>query len=209
MRNYLLVQRLIILLFLLLLQPLSGTYQVSTVSLENVAYSYYMHTSVDIQIAEAYLNTSTQYSILVDTGSSFLVLINPPDANSFVQLGEDEDFTKSDCLYLMVDNTRANFTGVPDDPSVCQASRSDDAAVVQLYSSTNDTAVAAEAEVAFKLAFRSMAGKIVECDNLCFNPFCLLLFFFCSHSSSPTTTTTTTTTITLLVNSYRNPHFAS
>lgn len=146
-------------LFLLHTSLLCSAYQKpSTIILENVAYSYYLHTNVDVHIADAALNTSAAYSILVDTGSSFLVLKTPTDAVAFDGLKDNSQLSISECLYLIVDDTRANFTGTPDKPMECRSSVADEAANVQLLSSSGGN-VAVEAEVAFKLAFRFMAGN--------------------------------------------------
>jgi len=141
---------------------LSTDFQVSatySVELYSAGYSYFFRPSVDIAVNNSAITGNATYNLVVDTGSSFLFLNRPYDPLMFSSAAAaapySGDYASSSCLYLLVDNTLANFTGASPNPKECLASVSDQSAVMTLG---GEPALAAH--VAVKLSNRFLSGAL-------------------------------------------------
>ena len=75
---------------------------------------------------------SSPFKILLDTGTAFYVLRQPLNTTMFNQLTQSISFSDTECLYLLIDTTNANFTGTPEYPRNCVQSVGNSAANVSL-----------------------------------------------------------------------------
>jgi hypothetical protein len=112
-----------------------------------------MRATLDFQDNISILSSTSEerQSIVLDTGSAFLVSRQPRDADEFLALvNGQEPLVSTDCLYLLLDGTVANFTGPPSAPTKCLATASTHSLHLDLVTSTTSTH--AQALVGAKLA---------------------------------------------------------
>ena len=132
--------------------------------LQSVGYSYYMTVGLDIFINDPSVDGNFNQSILLDTGSSYLVLKQPTKESSFNNLNKQTNLRKADCLYLILDTLLANFTGTPQYPIDCYASNSASYAqihlptTIQIQENSSSSSSIISSQVAFKLTNRYLAG---------------------------------------------------
>ena len=99
-------------------------------------YSYYMHleTLMNPPVSSLLSSSveSSPFKILLDTGTAFYVLRQPLNTTTFNQLTQSISLSDTECLYLLIDTTNANFTGTPEYPRNCVQSVGNSAANVSL-----------------------------------------------------------------------------
>ena len=130
-----------------------------SVPLQQVGYSYFLEMQFAQTVGIPYPPSGPEsYKILLDTGTSLLVLRNPKNAIYFEELSAYENALNSaQCLYLALDTTTANFTGTPTHPTDCWNSLTTTAATVELTPYLNHSYLSPNASTGFKLANQFLA----------------------------------------------------
>jgi len=142
----------------------SADFPIRVLYLQSVGYSYYMNVGLDILINDPSVDGNFNQSILLDTGSSYLVLKQPTKESAFNNLNKQTNLIKTECLYLIIDTLLANFTGTPQYPIDCFATVSSSYAQIHLptleenSSSSSSSSSIISSQVAFKLNNRYLAG---------------------------------------------------
>jgi len=126
-----------------------------TINLNSIGYSYYMDMQVNLSINSYSLQGFNKNSILIDTGSSFFVLKQPTNESEFNELKSSNQLQQAECLYLILDNSLANFTGTTKFPDTCYGSKSNNYSEIFLTSVKSEVL---KSKLPFKLTNTFKAG---------------------------------------------------